>query len=66
MRGGYVNNHAVPLVRTDPENRCAAMLVYGRQARSWVSKFFDAWTPEKTDLEKLLVFAKSIILGWCL
>jgi hypothetical protein len=31
MRGGYVNNHWVPFVRTDPENRCAAMLVFGQK-----------------------------------
>ena len=34
MRGGYVNNQSIPFVRTDPENRCAAMLVFGRQVRA--------------------------------
>ena len=32
MRQGYVNNHWIPFVRTDPDNRCAAMLVFGSKA----------------------------------
>lgn len=28
---GWVTNHEIPIVRVDPENRCAAMLVYGRR-----------------------------------
>ena len=31
MRSGYYHNHSAPFVRVDPENRCAAMLVYGRK-----------------------------------
>ncbi len=31
MRGGYVHHYRVPDVRVDPEDRCAAMLVYGRK-----------------------------------
>lgn len=31
MRDGWVTNHEIPIVRVDPENRCAAMLVYGRR-----------------------------------
>lgn len=31
LRGGSVNNHLYfPLVRVDPENRCVAMLIYGK------------------------------------
>lgn len=30
LRDGFLQQrHHLPLVRTDPENRCAAMLVYG-------------------------------------
>jgi hypothetical protein len=31
MRSGYHHNHSVPFVRVDPDNRCAAMLVYGKK-----------------------------------
>lgn len=31
MLGGYVHNEWVPSVRVDPENRCAAMLAYGKK-----------------------------------
>jgi len=31
MRQGYVHNHWIPFVRTDPDNRCAAMLVFGQK-----------------------------------
>ena len=31
MLGGFVHNEWVPSVRVDPENRCAAMLAYGRK-----------------------------------
>ncbi len=35
MRQGYVNNHWIPFVRTDPDNRCAAMLVFGSQVSNF-------------------------------
>ena len=31
VRGGYIHNECVPCVRVDPDNRCAAMLAYGRK-----------------------------------
>ncbi|KAK3924905.1 Cleavage and polyadenylation specificity factor subunit 1 [Frankliniella fusca] len=31
MRGGWMHNFHIPMVRVDPEGRCAAMLVYGRK-----------------------------------
>ncbi len=31
MRSGYHHNHSIPFVRVDPDNRCAAMLVYGKK-----------------------------------
>merc|ERR1719427_218227 len=31
VRGGYIHNEWVPSVRVDPDNRCAAMLAYGRK-----------------------------------
>ena len=29
MQDGFVQNVHIPIVRVDPENRCAVMLVYG-------------------------------------
>ncbi|GFN92297.1 cleavage and polyadenylation specificity factor subunit 1-like [Plakobranchus ocellatus] len=29
LRSGYTSNHHLPLVRTDPDGRCAGMLIYG-------------------------------------
>ncbi|XP_050992244.1 cleavage and polyadenylation specificity factor subunit 1 [Labeo rohita] len=31
LRDGFVQNMHIPMVRVDPENRCAVMLVYGTQ-----------------------------------
>lgn len=31
MRGGWTQHHHIPMVRVDPEGRCAVMLVYGRK-----------------------------------
>lgn len=31
MRGGWMHHFHIPMVRVDPENRCAVMLVYGRK-----------------------------------
>lgn len=31
MRGGWTQHFHIPIVRVDPEGRCAIMLVYGRQ-----------------------------------
>ena len=31
VRGGYIHNECVPCVRVDPDNRCAAMLAYGKK-----------------------------------
>ncbi|KAG8038870.1 hypothetical protein G9C98_003177 [Cotesia typhae] len=31
MRDGWTNHHHIPIVRVDPEGRCAVMLVYGRK-----------------------------------
>ena len=31
FQDGFVQNVHIPIVRVDPENRCAVMLVYGTQ-----------------------------------
>lgn len=31
LQDGFVQNVHIPIVRVDPENRCAVMLVYGTQ-----------------------------------
>lgn len=31
MRGGWMHHYHIPMVRVDPEGRCAVMLVYGRK-----------------------------------
>ncbi|XP_067007220.1 cleavage and polyadenylation specificity factor subunit 1 isoform X2 [Anabrus simplex] len=31
MRGGWTHHYHIPMVRVDPEGRCAVMLVYGRK-----------------------------------
>ncbi|XP_046387222.1 cleavage and polyadenylation specificity factor subunit 1 isoform X1 [Ischnura elegans] len=31
MRGGWTHHHHIPMVRVDPEGRCAVMTVYGRK-----------------------------------
>ncbi|KAK7575512.1 hypothetical protein V9T40_011798 [Parthenolecanium corni] len=31
MRDGWSSNYDIPIIRVDPESRCAAMLVYGRR-----------------------------------
>ncbi|KAK7874284.1 hypothetical protein R5R35_007770 [Gryllus longicercus] len=31
MRGGWTHHYHIPVVRVDPEGRCAVMLVYGRK-----------------------------------
>ncbi|XP_043489722.1 cleavage and polyadenylation specificity factor subunit 1 isoform X1 [Polistes fuscatus] len=31
IRDGWTNHHHIPIVRVDPEGRCAVMLIYGRK-----------------------------------
>ncbi|XP_020283303.1 cleavage and polyadenylation specificity factor subunit 1 [Pseudomyrmex gracilis] len=31
IKDGWTNHHHIPIVRVDPEGRCAAMLIYGRK-----------------------------------
>lgn len=31
MKDGWTHHHHIPMVRTDPENRCSVMTVYGRK-----------------------------------
>lgn len=31
MRGGWTGHYHIPIVRVDPDNRCAVMLVYGKK-----------------------------------
>lgn len=31
IKGGWVSNYHIPIVRVDPDNRCAVMLVYGKK-----------------------------------
>ena len=31
QQDGWTNHHHVPIVRVDPESRCAVMLIYGRK-----------------------------------
>ncbi|KAF7989483.1 hypothetical protein HCN44_008157 [Aphidius gifuensis] len=31
MRDGWTNHHHIPIVRVDPEGRCAVMLIYGKK-----------------------------------
>ena len=31
VKCGWTGNHHVPIVRVDPDNRCAVMLVYGKK-----------------------------------
>lgn len=31
FKDGWTNHHHIPIVRVDPEGRCAVMLIYGRK-----------------------------------
>lgn len=31
LQGGWTNHHHIPIVRVDPEGRCAVMLIYGKK-----------------------------------
>lgn len=31
LQDGWTNHHHIPIVRVDPEGRCAVMLIYGRK-----------------------------------
>ncbi|QQP56974.1 Uncharacterized protein FKW44_001819, partial [Caligus rogercresseyi] len=60
-REGFVHNFQVPVVRADPDSRCAAMLVYGRQIV--ILPFKGDAISEKKDAEDIRNSKKSGIVS---